>query len=86
MWLSTRARNSKGSAVSVPAVGPFYLDDLPLFTGRANTEVPDINRFLPSQVEAVEYYASAAQAQALARYSGLNSQCGLLGVHTRRNP
>ena len=46
------------------------------------SEVPNINRFSPMDLEAVEYYASAAQTPA--RYSGLNSQCGVLVLHTRR--
>ncbi len=59
-----------------------YLDDVPLFTGRENGEVPDINRFSPGQLEAVEYYASAAQTPG--KYNGLNSTCGVLVLHTRR--
>jgi hypothetical protein len=59
-----------------------YLDNVPLFWGKEGSEVPDINRFTPSSLEAVEYYASGAQTPT--RYSTLNSQCGVLVLHTRR--
>ena len=60
-----------------------YLDNLPVFTGTEHSEVPDINRFLPSELEAVEYYASAAQTPV--KYSNLNTRCGVLVLHTRRS-
>jgi len=43
----------------------------------------DVNSIRADEVEAVEWYASPAQTPA--RYSGLNSSCGVLVVHRRRS-
>lgn len=59
-----------------------YIDRALVFNGGPGAVAPDINRFLTEQVEAVEYYASPAQVPA--EYSGLNTHCGVLVVHTRR--
>ncbi len=42
----------------------------------------DINSIPVSEIEAIEYYASAAQTPT--KYSVLNSQCGVLVIHTLR--
>ncbi len=42
----------------------------------------DINSISVSTIEAIEYYASAAQTPM--RYATLNSQCGVLVIHTLR--
>jgi hypothetical protein len=47
------------------------------------TEVPNINRFSPDQIEAIEYYAGAAQVPP--EYNRLNrAACGVILIHTRR--
>jgi hypothetical protein len=47
------------------------------------TEVPNINRFTPFQLEAIEVYAGAAQTPP--EYNRLNkSVCGTVVLHTRR--
>jgi hypothetical protein len=46
-------------------------------------EVPNINRFTPYQLEAIEYYAGAAQVPP--QYNRLNKAfCGVIVLHTRR--
>jgi hypothetical protein len=42
----------------------------------------DINSIPVATIEAIEYYASAAQTPT--KYSVLNSQCGVLVIHTIR--
>jgi hypothetical protein len=44
----------------------------------------DINSISPSQIEAIEYYSGSADTPA--KYSGLNSTCGVVVIHTRRTP
>lgn len=70
-----------------PGCGCFaqvYLDNAPLYRGEQGGVVPDINRILPQSLEAIEYYKSAAQTPL--KYSTLNSQCGVIVLHTRRTP
>lgn len=50
----------------------------------SRTEVPNINRFAPGDIEAIEYFASPAQTPI--EYTELNSQCGVVVIHTRRSP
>lgn len=46
-------------------------------------EVPNLNRFTPDQLEAIEFYASAGQVPRA--YNRLNrSSCGIFVLHTRR--
>ena len=59
-----------------------YLDEMPLYRGEQGGVVPDLSMIAPSSIEAVEYYKSAAQTPM--KYSRLNSQCGVLVLHTRR--
>jgi hypothetical protein len=59
---------------------PVYLDNQLL----SQTEVPNINRFSPDQVEAIEIYAGPAQTPP--KYAGLGSQCGIVIIHSRRPP
>jgi len=51
---------------------------------REPTEPWDINQIPPDQVEAIEYYASAAQTPM--RYSRMASSCGVVVIWTRRDP
>lgn len=59
-----------------------YVDNTLLYGAMNGQVVPNISNILTSDVEAVEFYASAAQTPA--RYSRLNAHCGVLVVHTRR--
>jgi hypothetical protein len=58
-----------------------YLDDNLLNRGRP-TPPFDAHTFPVDQIEAVEFYAGVAELPA--RYSTLNTDCGLLVIHTRR--
>lgn len=60
-----------------------YLDNMRLYGGGETGEVPNINRYKPEQVEAIEYYAGPAQTPS--EYSNLNSNCGVVVIHTRRD-
>jgi hypothetical protein len=60
-----------------------YLDDKPMYLGRDGEPVPNVNEFLTSQLEAVEWFAGAAETPA--KYNNLNAGCGVLVLHTRQN-
>jgi hypothetical protein len=59
-----------------------YMDRFLLNSGHP-TEPFDVNTVSPDQIEAIEYYASASETPH--RYSSLNSGCGLLVLHMRRD-
>jgi hypothetical protein len=63
-----------------------FVDDQPVFRNQklGNVMEPlfDINSIPVAQIEAIEYYASAAQTPM--KYSVLNSQCGVVVIHTLR--
>jgi Carboxypeptidase regulatory-like domain/CarboxypepD_reg-like domain len=59
-----------------------YLDDVLMYNSRDGEALFDANSISPSEIEAIEYYASAADTPA--RYSGLNSTCGVLVIWTLR--
>jgi hypothetical protein len=64
-----------------------YLDDALVFSpqrGQVQQPLIDISRFATSDIEALEFYEGPAQTPA--RYSNLNSTCGVLVIHTRRTP
>jgi Carboxypeptidase regulatory-like domain len=48
------------------------------------TEPYDVNSIAPDQIEALEYYAGPSQTPS--RYAKLNSNCGVLVIHLRRDP
>jgi len=48
------------------------------------TEAYDINGIAPDQIEGLEYYAGPSQTPS--RYAKLNSTCGVLVIHLRRDP
>ncbi len=48
------------------------------------TEAYDINSIAPDQIEALEYYAGPSQTPS--KYAKLNSTCGVLVIHLRRDP
>lgn len=70
------ARN--GTCNCAPMV---YLDRTLLFDGRKG-DIPDLNRLSVASIEAIEFYAGPAETPL--EYSTLNSQCGVLVIHTRR--
>ena len=43
----------------------------------------DINTFLPSQIESIEWYENDAQVPA--PYPAAEARCGLMVLHKRRN-
>jgi hypothetical protein len=57
-----------------------YLDNQPLSV--VHGSVPEVNQFLPENLEAIEMYDGGAQTPA--RYSTLDSQCGVVVFHTRK--
>ena len=67
-----------------------YLDNQLVFGGRKTGNVPravgeplfDINSISVASIEAIEYYASAAQTPP--KYATRNSDCGVLVIHTLR--
>ena len=70
-----------------------YLDQALIFGGRKFPEknghmtfepLFDINTIPPEQIEAIEYYADRAQTPG--RYAAKGAECGVLIIHTRRNP
>jgi hypothetical protein len=61
-----------------------YLDRTPIYQGRDSEPLFDVNSIPPSQIEAIEYYATPAQTPA--EYTRLNSTCGVLVIWTRRSP
>ena len=60
-----------------------YLDNV-LMYGRASDMAFNINSIPVDQIEAIEYYSGPAQTPA--RYSALNSNCGVVVIWTRRTP
>lgn len=83
-WLTAR----HGHASVKPDVGPVacysqvYLDNMIVYAARDGEPLFDVNTVRADQIEAIEYYANPAQTPA--RYSGLNSGCGVLVLWTRR--
>lgn len=61
-----------------------YLDNALLYSGALGETVPDLNSISVYSVEAIEYYAGPSQTPI--QYARLNSQCGVLVIHTRRSP
>ena len=80
-----RVTSSRGqrSITGGQCYSQIYLDDKPIYMGRAGEPVPNINEFLTSQLEAVEWYAGPSETPG--KYSSLNSGCGVLVLHTRQN-
>jgi hypothetical protein len=63
-----------------------YIDNALVYSSRAIAGRPeplfDLNSIPPTSVEAIEYYAGAGQIPA--KYMRLNSECGVVVIHTRR--
>lgn len=58
-----------------------YLDNTMIYGASPGETVPDINAIPLTAIEALEYYTGAETPVA---YSRLNSNCGVLIIHTRR--
>ena len=61
-----------------------FLDGMALYAGAGRGIVPDLNSIPPASIEAIEFYGGPASLPL--RYSHLNSECGVLVIHTRRTP
>ena len=59
-----------------------YLNGMRVYSGRNNEPLFDVNTVYPDDLEAVEYYADAAQTPG--EYSDLDTTCGVLVLWTRR--
>jgi hypothetical protein len=60
-----------------------WIDGRAVYSGEEGGVVPDLNAILPQSIEAIEYYKGPASTPM--KYSKLNSQCGVLVIHTRRS-
>jgi hypothetical protein len=69
----SRTSTGGGAMRPIPGKASYNESAVPLF---------DINTLPPNSIEAIEFYAGAAQIPA--RYAGLNTQCGVMVIHTRR--
>jgi hypothetical protein len=73
------ARGGAGGTCATACYPHIYLDGVDI----SPTEVPNVNRFTPDQLEGIEYYATSSQVPK--QYSRLTkSSCGVLVFHTRR--
>ena len=69
------------SITSGTCLATVYLDRM-LIYGRPGDPPFDVNTIAPEQIEAIEYYASAAVTPM--EYAALNSQCGVIVIWTRQ--
>jgi hypothetical protein len=78
---SSRGSKSLGRGTCYAEV---YLDDMNIYTKRTSGSPPpfDVNSIPSSEIEAIEYYAGAAETPA--KYTKLGTSCGVLVIHTRR--
>jgi len=74
--------DSLAGAVPGRCYARVYMDNTLIYRGRDGEPLFDLNSIAPSQIEAVEYYASPVQTPA--RYAGPSSVCGVLVIWTRR--
>jgi hypothetical protein len=79
VYVPTNAERAQG--ITCACYAQVYLDG-GLMNGGLPTPPFNLNELLTSQIEAVEWYAGPSETPA--RYTRLNSACGVLVVHTRR--
>ena len=60
-----------------------FLDNQQIYTGRPGEPVPNINEYLVSSLEAIEWYAGPSETPG--KYNNLNATCGVLVLHTRQS-
>jgi hypothetical protein len=77
-------RASQAQGATWQCYAQVYLDNVLVYRGSGGESDPlfDVNSIPVGEIEAIEYYASPAETPA--RYSGLNSPCGVLVIHTIR--
>jgi hypothetical protein len=91
------AADSVQGAPPMPCYTQVYLNDVPVFAGRIVEErgrgvrgtphwepLFDVSTFTAYQVEAIEYYAGAAETPL--KYQRNDPRCGVLVIWTRRSP
>ena len=69
--------------IQIACYAQVYVDDVLMNRSRP-TEPFNLNEFRADQIEAVEYYSGASQTPA--KYSALDSRCGVVVLWTRRGP
>lgn len=77
------ARDTDVQQIKCDCYAAVFLDNQPYYRGREGEVVPDLNLIAPTQIESIEYYAGPSQTPT--EYARLNSQCGVLVIHTRRS-
>lgn len=75
---TTRPRSLRGECFA-----HVWLDGVPMYLGRTDEPLYNLNEILVMQIEAIEYYAGPADTPA--KYNNLNANCGVLVVHTKRD-
>ena len=82
---ATSLSQIQGTAI-VDCPSSVYLDGWPVYgkTDKEGGEPFDVNLIPLNMIEAIEYYSGPAETPA--KYSGLNSNCGVLVIWTRRTP
>ncbi len=78
-WFPSNAERMRGMRAGCYA--QVWIDNQ-LMNPSSPTEPYDINGIAPDQIEALEWYGSPAQTPS--KYSKLNSNCGVIVIHTRR--
>ncbi|MES2177924.1 MAG: carboxypeptidase regulatory-like domain-containing protein [Gemmatimonadota bacterium] len=58
-----------------------YVDNLPVYTGRDGQDIVDLMEYPPERIQSIEFYSNPAQTPA--KYSALNSSCGVIVIWTR---
>lgn len=76
-------RNDEPVVINGCCFPSVYLDRAMIYGSRNGEPVPNINRFLTEQVEAIEYFAGMASVPA--EYQGPTPTCGVVVIHTRRD-
>ena len=65
-----------------PCYAKIFVDNIPMYRGSLEEPLFDLNTIPIDQVEAVEYFAGAAQVPA--RYGGLGAGCGVMVIWMRK--
>jgi hypothetical protein len=79
-YVASSRRSGRDGGVCYSRV---YLDQAIVYRGPPQRPF-DLNSINAEQVEAIEFYASPAQVPA--KYQGLDTDCGVLVIWTRRTP
>jgi len=83
---SSVSKSDRSKGASPACYAQVYLDNMLMYSSKRTGGSPDplfdVNSIPPSSVEAIEYYAGPSEIPA--KYMRLNSECGVLVIHTRR--